>query len=123
MRKKKYSPEWGDNVAFSRIGSVLEYTLRRYAKLAKEYNFVFLMVDNENFYKPFLEEAKSDFSASLIHIGTSEWEKDIRIPSLKIPPELRKIPKDGHYAVGYNRIIANKLADTLEKNFVLSRIK
>ena len=70
-----------------------------------------------------MEEAKSDFSASLIHIGTSEWEKDIGIPGLKIPPELRKIPKDGHYAVGYNRLIANKLADTLEKNFVLSRIK
>ena len=98
---------------FDATGPVLEYTLRRYARLAKEYGFVFLMIDPANWYKPYLGNARKDFDASIIHIGTSEWEKDIAGPASKLPPQLRLVPKDGHYAIGFNQLIAKKIADAL----------
>lgn len=123
MRNEKYSPESDDAVAFAQIDSVLKYTLRRYARLAKEYGFILLMVDNENFYKPYLEEAKRDFGVSIIHIGANEYEKEIEYPGSKLPPKLRNVPKDGHYAVGFNRLIAKKIARSLEKSSILSKVK
>ena len=75
--KKTYVPEVGDTEAFSIINSIFKYTLRRYAKLAKENNFVFLIIDTNNYYHPFVNKVNEEFGISIIHIGAHEWKKDI----------------------------------------------
>ena len=123
QRKKTYTPHAGDTESFSKIDSVFKYTLRRYARLAKENNFVFLIIDISNAYYPFLKEVNREFGVSIIHIGTHEWKKDIDDPGKKLPPKLRKVPKDGHYAIGYNRLIAYKIARILKENSVRLKLK
>jgi hypothetical protein len=123
QRKKTYISEAGDTDVFSKIDSVFKYTLRRYAKLAKENNFVFLIIDTSNFYYPFVNGVNKEFGISIIHIGVHEWEKDIKDPGTKLPPKLRKVPKDGHYAIGYNRLIAEKIASILKENSVRLKLK
>ncbi|MEK9628578.1 MAG: hypothetical protein VW455_06115 [Nitrospinota bacterium] len=118
QHNKEYFPEPGDAKAFPIIDSVFEYTLSRYAQLAKEYNFVFLLIDRFSAYKPFLKEAREKFGVSIIHIDANEWKKDVEDPGEKLPPILRNVPKDGHYAVGYNRLIAEKIASVLKENSI-----
>jgi len=123
QRKKTYIPEAGDTKVFSKIESVFKYTLKRYAKLAKQNNFVFLIIDTTNFYHPFVKEVNKEFGVSIIHIGVHEWNKDIVDPGEKLPPKLRKVPKDGHYAIGYNRLIAEKIASILKEKSVRLKLK
>ena len=123
LPSKKYLPEPGHGVVFAQIDSVFEYTLRRYAKLAEEHGFTFLILDEINAYKPYLEDIKRDFGISMIHIGASEWKNSVADPISKLPEELTSIPKDGHPTIVTNRLIAKLITDTLIKNSILPTTK
>ena len=119
---KKYLPEPGDIEVFSKIDAVIKYTLRRYAKLAKEHNFVLLVLDEAGAHKPYLDNAEKDFGISIIHIGPSMFKKSLLNPGLKLPKELR-IEGDGHFNFEANRLLANMITNALINNSILPTIK
>ena len=120
---KKYIPKPGDDEVFSKIDAVIEYTLRRYAKLAKKHNFILLVLDEMGAHKPYLENARKDFKVSIIHVGPREFKSEVTNPSLKLSKGSLRIEGDGHFTFKANQLVANMINNSLVKNSALPIIK
>ncbi|MGB8274467.1 MAG: hypothetical protein WCF16_04255 [Alphaproteobacteria bacterium] len=101
----------GNDMPGARPAAMHAFTLRRFLDLARAQGFVFILVDPEGDYRQPAAEAGAD--APLVYMGPPEWRAEVAAPSRALPPEQVRVPKDGHYADGMNRLIAAAVAKRL----------
>jgi hypothetical protein len=74
---------------------------------------VFLLFDPRNYYAQSLEEIKKALGARFIYLGSDAWDAEVFSQFKDLPEKDVKVPGDGHWAEGANRLIAKSMAKRL----------
>lgn len=88
----------------------LEFTLERLMELAIQYDFTLVLVDPPGDYAAARDKLAGALSPRLAYISLADWAEEIATPAAGLDPADRRIPKDGHYGPGMNRLIAEAVA-------------
>lgn len=82
--------------------------------LAQKAKVPLIVIDPANGYAQLRTSLAKNISR-FSYIGTKKWQAEIGKPAELLPAEQRKVPHDGHYGPGTNRLIAELLARELAK--------
>jgi lysophospholipase L1-like esterase len=92
----------------------LAYTLRRMGELARRHGFVFVLADPRGDYAQAYSELAAEYKNSVFYFSPERWQDEIGAPAMRLPVHQRRVPKDGHFGPGKNRLIAEALARFLK---------
>jgi len=99
---------------------VMTYTLKRISDLADNYNFKFILIDPPGDYAEAFERLTlNDNKKNVYYFSSDQWDKYVENPVKKLLPNDRRVPKDGHYGTGMNKIIAEAIQKYLVENINL----
>lgn len=90
-------------------------TLRHLARLATDAGAPLLLLDPGNAYGSLLAALPAVEAAAIHHVTGSEWSKAVDEPAAQLPPALARVPNDGHYGPGTNKLIAALVAAKLRQ--------
>ncbi len=96
------------------IEPILRTELLRYAELARQRNFTFVLFDPKEDYRHAVDDARAAAAGRLIYLGSSEWTR-ISTQMQKLPPERARVPRDGHFGLGANQLIADEVFRALQR--------
>ena len=88
----------------------LEFTLERLTELAVQYDFTLVLVDPPGDYAAARDKLAGALGPQLAYVSPANWAEEIASPASALAPADRRIPKDGHYGPGMNRLIAEAVA-------------
>jgi hypothetical protein len=80
--------------------------LRDLATLAREARAPLVLLDQYDLYREFLPTLSKEEASYVHYVGKEAWNSAIEIPSSKLPPDQQRVPHDGHYGSGAQRLIA-----------------
>ena len=101
-----------------RINKILEYELELYGDLSALHQFKLLIIDfsNEEYYSLLVEKFnKKHPDRKIMFIGQKEFQEKAFTKGINIglsPKEIR-VPKDGHWGSGTNKLIAEMIMDKI----------
>jgi hypothetical protein len=84
-----------------------KYELNSFLDLAYKNNFQFVLVDPNGNYKQILVNKEAVNVQNLIYIGKSDWSQHVTKKSQGMPSADQRVPMDGHFGKGINKLIAN----------------
>ncbi len=86
------------------------------AALAREARAPLVLIDQHGVYRDYLPTLSREESTYVHYVGKEEWNSAVEIPSSKLPPDQQRVPHDGHYGSGVQRIIAELINSKLAKS-------
>jgi hypothetical protein len=86
--------------------------LTRLAALAK---VPLILLDPSDAYAEFDEAFIDDDGPKIVRIGSLDWQRNVEIPASALSPDQQRVPFDGHFGPGKNRLIAEYVARILER--------
>lgn len=89
---------------------MFKFILTQFIQLAKKYNSEFIFIDPGGVYAPIYENVVKEENHPIQYIGRELWEEHVYGPARLLPPEMARVPGDGHFAQGINKLIAKLLA-------------
>lgn len=92
----------------------ITYTLRRMGDLARQHGFAFVLADPPGDYARAYSELAAGYENSLYYFSRERWRDEIGAPASRLPAHDRRVPQDGHFGPGMNRLIAEALSQYLE---------
>ena len=101
-----------------RLNKILEYELELYGDLSALHQFKLLIIDfsNEEYYSLLVEKFnKKHPDRKIMFIGQKEFQEKAFTKGINIglsPKEIR-VPKDGHWGSGTNKLIAEMIMDKI----------
>ena len=101
---------------FAAVGSEIELAAIRRAhvkemsRLAAAAGAPVVLIDAGGAYSNFTDEMDSD---EILYIGADEWRANVSEPMRDLPPDEARVPLDGHFARGTNRLIADLIDQVL----------
>ncbi len=102
------------------IRKIMEYELRLYLELARIYDFEFVLMEapHGGSYSAAVERvnaASLDKKITYIDPGIFQEYVYDRAEYLGLPPEAQRVPRDGHFAHGYNKLIGELVAKIIKE--------
>ena len=83
--------------------------------LAKEARAPLVLLDPREFYGDLMATLSEEEATYVHYVGKEEWSSAVEIPGSKLPQDQQRVPHDGHYGGGAQRLIAelvnSKLAE------------
>lgn len=95
------------------LPEMFSFILGRFLDLARAHGFVFLLVDPTGYYRAAVADLGEEARRPLLYLGPSAWRDEVETPARSLAPEQVRVPRDGHYADGMNRLIAAAVARRL----------
>ena len=92
----------------------IAYTLRRMGDLARQHGFAFVLADPPGDYAQAYSELAAEYENSLYYFSQERWRDEIGAPASRLPAHERRVPQDGHFGPGMNRLIAEALGQYLK---------
>lgn len=92
----------------------IAYTLRRMGELARQHGFAFVLADPQGDYAQAFSELAAEFENSLYYFSQERWRGEIGAPASRLPEHEQRVPQDGHFGPGMNRLIAEALSRYLK---------
>lgn len=90
------------------------FTLRRMGDLARRHGFRFVLLDPPGDYAAAYSALAKDYQDSLYYFPPETWHDEIKQPASRLPENERRVPEDGHFGSGMNRLIAEALGRYLK---------
>ena len=121
QNKGQVSANFNDNAHLKLPTQLLmEYELNLYLELAEKYDFQFVLMEGPHgdTYSNAVEQVNlNSHDKKIIYISPDEFHKEVYVQAeiLNLPEEERRVPYDGHFASGSNKLIAKLVANTIRK--------
>ncbi len=97
--------------------AMLRFELARYLELARAHGFTFVLVDPEDSYRAVVGSLADGGSAQgLLYVDGARWRTAVSEPAQALAEADRRVPKDGHFGPGMNRLVAGLVAQVLRQN-------
>ena len=74
-----------------------------------------ILLDPKDAYAEFDAPAAGGNPAKMVRVGREAWERNVVTPASALPPDQQRVPLDGHFGPGMNRLIAEYVAQILER--------
>ena len=103
----------GELLRQDQVKKILAYELNLYKNSFVDEDTVFLLFDPRNYYAQSLDEIKKALGARFIYLGSEAWDAEVFSQFKDLPEKDVKVPGDGHWAEGANRLIAKSMAKRL----------
>lgn len=87
--------------------------LEHLARTAARAGAALVVIDPTDSFQAGMQALPGELRATVVRMGSAEWQREVLEPSRGLPDRLRHVPKDGHYAGGINRLIAEAVARRL----------
>jgi len=96
---------------------MLKYVLERFISLSKLNNSTFILIDayGNGMYEPYIKQFEKEKGVKIIYIDRETWNKEVAIPGEKLKSEDARVPMDGHFGPGKNKLIAEMIAKRLKR--------
>ena len=88
----------------------LTSALRRMGELARRHDLTFVLVDPPGHYSRAYHEIAPEYGIRLSYVSPDIWKQEVGNPASGLPANEQRVPGDGHFAPGMNRIIAQALS-------------
>jgi hypothetical protein len=95
------------------VSRVLRYELDELLRLAREYDFVLLLVDPLDAYQTAASAHAAGQGGRLVYFGHADWAADVESQFSRLPADRVLIPEDFHYTPEAHAVIATALAPIL----------
>jgi hypothetical protein len=95
--------------------AVLDHLVR----LAGRAHVPVLLLDPADTYKVPLAALGAEQSRHLHHVGKAVWRSAVDEPAAELPPEIARVPHDGHFGPGMNALVAALVQSQLQTLEVL----
>ncbi len=102
------------------IEKILEYELNLYLELSRIHDFQFILMEAPygGTYAEAVDKVNSaSVDKKVTYIDQSIFQKYVydKAEHLGLPPEAKRVPGDGHFAHGYNKLIGELVARTIKE--------
>lgn len=95
--------------------SARQALLRDLIALAREVRTPILIMDREDAYSEFISSLTKDERSWLFYVDKATWRAEIEQPASLLPIDERRIPHDGHFAIGTNLLVAKLINKKLSE--------
>ncbi len=88
---------------------------RDLVRLAARAQAPLVLLDPEDAYAEFDEDLAGAEGAKIVRVGRVEWARHVAAPAAALPAEQQRVPIDGHFGPGMNRLIAEYVSEILRR--------
>ena len=121
---KSYLPKLSSENSFQtnqetekyKINKILEYEVELYGDLSALHQFKLLIIDLTDSYRMVVKKFNKEHpDKKIMFIGRKEFEEKVYTKGINIglSPEETRVPMDGHYGSGTNKLIAEMIVDKI----------
>jgi hypothetical protein len=99
-----------------RVDDILAYEMGLYAALMEEHRFAMIVIDGTGLYNGPIARVNQKHTAKITVIPKGEYEARVyrRADELRMSDAEKRVPMDGHFGRGTNRLIAELVAAAAE---------
>ncbi|MGH6952534.1 MAG: SGNH/GDSL hydrolase family protein [Alphaproteobacteria bacterium] len=94
-------------------GAVLAFELERHLALARRHGYVVVLLDPQGDYRDAVAALAAPETDLVAYVSPERWSAEVSVPSAALPPAEQRVPQDGHFGPGANRLIAALVARVL----------
>ena len=94
------------------IAAIRRAYVREISGLAQAVSVPVVLIDAADVYSEFIHQMPE---SGVFYVGADEWRASVSGPMNGLPPDEARVPLDGHYARGTNRLIADLIDQVLTR--------
>ena len=117
VRTKKKEQGTSD---YDALPYIMKYELNQYMALAEKHNFQFVLLEGPHgrSYSRIIKDLNLINKNKIIYIGPDDFNREVyeKAEALGLSEEAKRIPRDGHFAYGTNKLIAELVAKKIRED-------